>query len=85
MVESAESRSRHLVLQDAVIEVSIGPLWDERGQVAGAVGLFRDVTEAERLEQTRRDYVANVSHELRTPVASIRAMTETLEDGAHQG
>ncbi len=81
VVESAESRSRHLVLQDAVIEVSIGPLWDERGQVAGAVGLFRDVTEAERLEQTRRDYVANVSHELRTPVASIRAMTETLEDG----
>ncbi|MBC8532238.1 sensor histidine kinase [Gehongia tenuis] len=81
VVESAESRSRHLVLQDAIIEVSIGPLWDERGQVAGAVGLFRDVTEAERLEQTRRDYVANVSHELKTPVASIRAMTETLEDG----
>jgi signal transduction histidine kinase len=36
---------------------------------------------SERLEQTRRDYVANVSHELRTPIASIRAMGETLRDG----
>ncbi|WP_138495029.1 sensor histidine kinase [Paenibacillus pinistramenti] len=36
---------------------------------------------AARLEQTRRDYVANVSHELRTPIAAIRAMSETLCDG----
>jgi len=37
--------------------------------------------ESARLEQTRRDYVANVSHELRTPIAAIRAMGETLRDG----
>lgn len=43
--------------------------------------LLRDVTAAERLEQTRRDYVANVSHELRTPIASIRSLAEALDDG----
>jgi two-component system, OmpR family, phosphate regulon sensor histidine kinase PhoR len=44
--------------------------------------LLRDVTELRRLETVRRDFVANVSHELRTPLASIRAMAETLQDGA---
>lgn len=48
---------------------------------AGVIILLQDVTEAERLEQTRRDYVANVSHELRTPIASIRSLAETLNDG----
>jgi len=43
--------------------------------------MIRDITEAERLEQTRREYVANVSHELRTPIASIRSLAETLNDG----
>jgi two-component system phosphate regulon sensor histidine kinase PhoR len=44
--------------------------------------LLEDVTELRRLETVRRDFVANVSHELRTPLASIRAMAETLQDGA---
>lgn len=47
----------------------------------GAVVLVQDVTESERLEQTRRDYVANVSHELRTPIASVRSLAEALNDG----
>jgi signal transduction histidine kinase len=51
----------------------------EIGDLAASVNHF--VTESARLEQTRRDYVANVSHELRTPVASLRAMGETLLDG----
>ncbi|MBO4378993.1 MAG: HAMP domain-containing protein [Clostridia bacterium] len=47
----------------------------------GALAVMRDVTEAERLERTRRDYVANVSHELRTPLSSMRGLTEALRDG----
>jgi two-component system sensor histidine kinase ResE len=47
----------------------------------GTVIVAQDVTAAERLEQTRRDYVANVSHELRTPIASIRSLSEALNDG----
>lgn len=48
---------------------------------AGAVTLIQDITEEVRLEQTRRDYVANVSHELRTPISSIRSLADALNDG----
>jgi two-component system phosphate regulon sensor histidine kinase PhoR len=48
----------------------------------GAALVIRDMTELRRLENVRKDFVANVSHELRTPVAVIRANTETLQDAA---
>jgi two-component system, OmpR family, phosphate regulon sensor histidine kinase PhoR len=49
---------------------------------SGAMVLLRDITELERLERVRRDFVANVSHELRTPLTAIRGAAETLLDGA---
>ena len=49
--------------------------------VTGAVVLLRDVSESARLEQLRRDYIANISHELRTPLTGIRGMVEPLIDG----
>lgn len=48
----------------------------------GVVLVARDVTESERLDEMRRDFVANVSHELRTPLAAIQGYAETLVDGA---
>ncbi len=47
----------------------------------GAIAIFHDTTELERLEQVRKDFVANVSHELRTPLAGIIGYAETLLDG----
>jgi len=48
----------------------------------GAVAVLRDLTELERVEKTRRDFIANVSHELRTPLTSIQGYAETLLDGS---
>ncbi len=44
--------------------------------------VLNDLTEVQRTDQVRRDFLSNVSHELRTPLASIRALVETLESGA---
>jgi two-component system phosphate regulon sensor histidine kinase PhoR len=47
----------------------------------GAIAIFHDITDLERLEQVRKDFVANVSHELRTPLAGIIGYADTLLDG----
>ncbi|NLE37756.1 MAG: PAS domain-containing protein, partial [Pirellulaceae bacterium] len=52
------------------------------GRPIGALIMLRDVTRLRRLEDVRRDFVANVSHELRTPITSIKGFVETLLDGA---
>lgn len=51
------------------------------GIVIGAVGIFSDITKEVRLEQTRRDYVANVSHELKTPLTGVMGLIDPLRDG----
>jgi len=49
---------------------------------AAAILVFEDLTQIKRLENVRRDFVANVSHELRTPITSIKGFVETLLEGA---
>ena len=65
------------------LSATVSPLSDSDDGTAtvGAVCLVRDVSEAQRMEQLRRDYVANISHELRTPLTGIRGMVEPLIDG----
>ena len=52
------------------------------GSDEGVLLTLQDVTSLWQVETTRREFVSNVSHELRSPLAAIRAMTETLQDGA---
>mgnify|MGYP001232331952 CR=1 FL=1 len=60
------------------------PVVGEHGRWLGIVIVMHDVTELIRLEQIRKDFVANVSHELRTPITSIKGFSETLLDGAYK-
>ncbi len=48
----------------------------------GAIGVFFDITQLERLERVRQEFLSNVSHELRTPLTAIIAFVDTLEEGA---
>jgi two-component system phosphate regulon sensor histidine kinase PhoR len=54
----------------------------EENRPGGTLMLFQDLTNQRRLETIRQDFVSNVSHELRTPLASLKALTETLQEGA---
>ncbi len=65
------------LLPGRTFDITAAPMPD-----GGAVAVLRDLTETERAEKTRRDFIANVSHELRTPLTSIQGYTETLLDGA---
>ena len=60
----------------------VAPVRRADGNISGAVAIVQDLTELRRLERVRRDFVANASHELRTPIANIRAVAETVLDGA---
>lgn len=63
------------------IALLASPILNAEGTLLGGVCLLRDVSEEIRLEQRRREYIANVSHELRTPLTGIRGMIEPLIDG----
>ncbi|SFI82184.1 two-component system histidine kinase PnpS [Thermoflavimicrobium dichotomicum] len=77
-------RQLHLYYpEERILEASFTPMWMETSG-CGVVAVFHDLTAIRRLEQLRKDFVANVSHELKTPITSIRGFAETLLDGAHQ-
>src|SRR5262249_10223333 len=85
--DAVEKALSEKVLQEQEIEIFVGG--EERNVVvhsapmtAGSVSVFYDVTNVRRLENMRKDFVANVSHELKTPLTCIRGYAETLISGA---
>jgi two-component system phosphate regulon sensor histidine kinase PhoR len=62
--------------------VQVSPLFYHERELSGFVAIFHDITRLKRLEQTRKDFVANISHELKTPIAAITGFAETLMEGA---
>ncbi|MBA9025857.1 two-component system histidine kinase PnpS [Peribacillus huizhouensis] len=63
-------------------EVYGAPIIVKNDEWKGIIIVFHDITELKKLEQMRKDFVANVSHELKTPITSIKGFSETLLDGA---
>jgi two-component system, OmpR family, phosphate regulon sensor histidine kinase PhoR len=69
-----------LTLDESQIELHVVATKNEAGEITGALVLFHDITELKKMDQVRRDFVANVSHELRTPLSILRGYIETLLD-----
>ena len=66
----------------AILRASFSIIQSTTGFISGVVCVLRDVTEEERIEEERKQFVSNVSHELRTPLTSMRSYIEALIDGA---
>ncbi len=75
---------RDLLRGDTAMKMYFVPFKESGSKARGAVVVIHDVTEQQRLDDSRREFVANVSHELRTPLASICSYAETLLDGASE-
>ncbi|MGD9281155.1 MAG: ATP-binding protein, partial [Desulfobacterales bacterium] len=67
--------------EERVIDVKGSPLLDTNQHQIGTLMVFHDVTQLRRLENMRRDFVANVSHEIKTPLTAIKGFVETLQQG----
>jgi len=85
ILSEAEPGETDIVLSgppERIIRLDGAALTDTHGDRSGAVIVLSDMTRIRRLENLRRDFVANVSHELRTPITSIKGFVETLQEGA---
>ncbi len=65
---------------DLFLQAVITPFEDDDAN--GYLLILQDLTHIRHLQTIRRDFISNISHELRTPLASLRAVVETLQDGA---
>ncbi|WP_088825797.1 MULTISPECIES: cell wall metabolism sensor histidine kinase WalK [Listeria] len=65
-----------------VLRANLSVIQRETGFVNGVIAVLHDITDQEKVDQERRDFVSNVSHELRTPLTSMHSYLEALSDGA---
>ncbi|MCG5026992.1 cell wall metabolism sensor histidine kinase WalK, partial [Anoxybacillus flavithermus] len=67
-----------------ILRASLSVIQKEGGFVNGLIVVLHDITEQEKIDRERRQFVANVSHELRTPLTTMKSYLEALADGAWQ-
>ena len=65
-----------------ILRANFSIIQKETGLMNGLIVVLHDITEQEKIERDRREFVANVSHELRTPLTTMRSYLEALSDGA---
>ncbi|HEY4553272.1 MAG TPA: cell wall metabolism sensor histidine kinase WalK [Bacillaceae bacterium] len=84
LLEEHESLILDYSTKDApyILRANISVIQRETGFVNGLIAVLHDITEQEKIEAERREFVANVSHELRTPLTTMRSYLEALADGA---
>ncbi|MDK2854836.1 MAG: two-component system, OmpR family, sensor histidine kinase ResE [Bacillota bacterium] len=81
VVETGAVQGAEVTAGAKVLACRLAPLRDPRGTVRGVVCVLLDMTRERRLEEMRREFVANVSHELRTPLTYLQGYTEAILDG----
>ncbi len=69
---------------DLILQAYFSLIQRESGFISGLACVLHDVTEQQKIDQDRKQFVSNVSHELRTPLTSVRSYIEALSDGAWQ-
>ncbi|WP_411334245.1 cell wall metabolism sensor histidine kinase WalK [Metabacillus indicus] len=65
-----------------ILKVNFSTIQQEQKRITGLIAVIYDITEQEKIDEERREFVANVSHELRTPLTTMRSYLEALADGA---
>ena len=79
MVIKSQMR-RPIGADDMVVDIYAGALQQANGETTGAVVVLHDISDLDKLERIRRDFVANASHELKTPITAILGLIETILD-----
>lgn len=68
--------------EEKYVAVRVSPLFYRENELSGYIAIFHDITKLKKLEQIRKDFVANVSHEIKTPITAIKGFADTLLEGA---
>lgn len=79
-LEDKRSSEREVVKDNLALKVNFAVFDDERNKTGGVLAVLHDITKQQKLENSRREFVANVSHELRTPLTTVKSYAETLLD-----
>ncbi len=79
-LEEKRSCEREVTKDNIALKVNFAVFDDERNKTGGVLAVLHDITKQQKLENSRREFVANVSHELRTPLTTVKSYAETLLD-----
>lgn len=82
-LENWTSYEQRIAVEDKYINAFFAPFKDENDRPAGVIAVIQDITEHVKLDNMRKEFVADVSHELKTPITSIMGYADTLLEGEY--
>lgn len=83
-LENWTSSEQKVNLQDRYVNILFAPYKDENDRPAGVIAVIQDITEHVKLDNMRKEFIADVSHELKTPITSIMGYSDTLLEGEYE-